>query len=166
MTTSTLAPTAPAVVDLDTRLALADAAMNVRLADASAAIEVNIAHIAIDPIPHIDAALILTPAAKPNPYRTPVARLLWQAAQTLHSAGWCRDALTDEHGAVCLMGAIEAAAPGAGHTHDALAVLLEAIRRDFPHAESVPHWNDSRGTSFLAFRYLDQAAELAHARGI
>ncbi|WP_405964824.1 hypothetical protein OG713_34815 [Streptomyces sp. NBC_00723] len=166
MTTQTATrPTTP-VVDLETRLALADAAMNVRLANASAAIEVNTAHIPIDPIPHVDAAPLLAPAVAPCPYRTAVAAVLWRARNHLADRGWCIGALRDEQGAICLMGAIRAAAPGGSLADNAMSVLLEAIRRDFPRADSVPAWNDSRGTPYLADRYLDRAAELAHARGL
>ncbi|MGW0577734.1 DUF6197 family protein [Streptomyces sp. NPDC002920] len=164
MTVQTAARAAAPALDFETRLALAEAAMNVRLADASAAIEVNTAHIPIDPIPHVDAAPILAPAVAPCPYRTTIATLLWRARNILEVRGWCTGALRDEQGAVCLMGALRAATPSPSLESDALAVLLEAIRRDFPEAESVPRFNDGRANSFLAFRYLDRAADLAHAR--
>jgi hypothetical protein len=165
--TATLAPAAaPTVLDLDARLALADAAMNVRLANASAAIEVNTAHIPIDPIPHVDAAPLLAPAVAPCPYPTPAAATLWQARNHLQDSGWCAGALRDEQGAACLLGALRIVAPSADVADDAAAVLLEAIRRDFPNAASVPAWNDQRATKHLADRYLDRAAELAHARNL
>lgn len=166
MTTSTRAPAAPTVVDFETRLAIADAAMNVRLAEASAAIEVNTAHIPIDPIPHVDAAPIVTPPTLPCPYRTTIATVLWQARNHLQDRGWCTGALRDEQGAVCLMGAIRAAAPSPDAEASALSVLLDAIKRDFPETESVPRFNDGRANSFLAFRYLDHAAQLAHNRNL
>ncbi|MGW2048583.1 DUF6197 family protein [Streptomyces sp. NPDC001858] len=168
MTIRTAARTAtPApAVDLETRLALAEAAMNVSLANASAAIEINTAHIPIDPIPHVDAALLITPAASPCPYRTTVATALWRARNQLAARGWCTGALRDEQGAICLMGAIRATAPSGSLADTAMAVLLEAIRRDFPHVDSVPAWNDTRATPHLADRYLDRAAELAHARNL
>ncbi|MEU3613483.1 hypothetical protein ABZ725_14365 [Streptomyces sp. NPDC006872] len=169
MTTRTAARTATApapAVDLETRLALTEAAMNVRLANASAAIEINTAHIPIDPIPHIDAAPLLTPATSPCPYRTTVATALWRARNHLAARGWCTGALRDEQGAICLMEAIRVAAPSSSLADTAMSVLLEAIRRDFPDAVSVPAWNDRRATPHLADRYLDRAAELAHARGM
>ncbi|WP_245970585.1 DUF6197 family protein [Streptomyces rishiriensis] len=165
MTTAVLSPAAAPALDFETRLALAEAAMNVRLANASAAIEVNAAHIPIDPIPHVDAAPLRTPAIAPCPYPTPVAATLWRARNHLQNNGWCAGALRDEQGAVCLMGAIRAAA-SAGAADDAVTVLFEAIRRDFPDATSVPAWNDQRATLHLADRYLDRAAELAHARNL
>ncbi|MGW0920113.1 DUF6197 family protein [Streptomyces sp. NPDC002755] len=165
MTKTCAATTAP-TVDLDTRLALAEAAMNVRLSNASAAIEVNTAHIPIDPIPRVDAAPLLAPATSPCPYRTTVATTLWRARNHLADRGWCTGALRDEQGAICLMGAIRVAAPSGRLADNAMDVLLEAIRRDFPRAVSVPAWNDSRATPHLADRYLDRAAELAHARNL
>ncbi|MEH0552567.1 DUF6197 family protein [Streptomyces sp. B21-101] len=166
VTAATLTPAATPALDFETRLALADAAMNVRLANASAAIEVNTAHIPIDPIPHVDAAPLLAPASAPCPYPTPVAATLWRARNHLQNSGWCTGALRDKHGAACPMGALRTVAPGAGVADSAMAVLLEAIRRDFPDAASVPAWNDHRATGWLAARYLDRAAELAHARGL
>jgi len=166
VTVQTATRAATPALDFETRLALADAAMNVRLANASAAIEVNTAHIPIDPIPHVDAAPIIVPPATPCPYRTTIATTLWRARNILEDRGWCTGALRGEQGAVCLMGAVQAAAPGSSRADDALGVLLDAIRRDFPEAESVPHWNDHRATGFLAFRYLDRAADLAHTRNL
>jgi hypothetical protein len=71
-----------------------------------------------------------------------------------------------ERGAVCLYGSIRAASTNPSHVAAAMSILLEAIRRDYPDAESVPRWNDRRGTPHLAARYLDRAAELANSRGL
>ena len=166
MTATTLAPAAAPALDFETRLALADAAMNVRLANASAAIEVNTAHIPIDPIPHVDAAPILAPTPETCPYATPLATTLHRARIRLETGGWCTGALRDEQGAACPLGAIRTEAGSRDQADDAAAVLLEAIRRDFPDAESVPAWNDSRATGWLAARYLDRAADLAHTRNL
>ena len=88
MTATTLAPAAAPALDFETRLALADAAMNVRLANASAAIEVNTAHIPIDPIPHVDAAPILAPTPETSPYATPHATTQPPARNRLETGGW------------------------------------------------------------------------------
>jgi hypothetical protein len=168
MTTRTLTrAAAPAVLDLDARLALTEAAMSVRLDEAAVAFEVRTAHLpAADPISHIDAVPAVTPAVASCPYTTPIAATLHRARLRLEAGGWCTGALRDEQGAACLLGAIRAEAGSRGQADDAAAVLLEAIRRDFPDAESVPAWNDRRATTWLAGRYLDRAAELAHARGL
>ena len=111
-------------------------------------------------------AATLAPAVAPCPYPTPAAATLWQARNHLQDSGWCTGALRDEQGAACLMEAIRATAPTGSLADSAMSVLLEAIRRDFPDAVSVPAWNDRRATPHLADRYLGRAAELAHARGI
>jgi hypothetical protein len=164
MITPVLVPAAPAALDLETRLVLADAAMNVRLANASAAIEVNTAHIAIDPIPHVDAAPILpTPA---SPYSSPVAAVLHAALLRMEEGGWCAGAMRGEQQQTCPYGAIRAVTTDPSRVDDAMAILLEVIRRDFPDAESVPAWNDWHGTARLAARYLGRAAELANTRNL
>jgi hypothetical protein len=164
-TVATVTTAVPAL-DFDTRLALAGAAIDHRLAVAGLAVAVNTAHIDIEPAPIVDAPPVILRPTIPCPYSTPVAAALWKARQILDERGWCRGALADEQGAVCLMGAVEAAAPGGSRLYrDAIDVLLEAIRCDFD-AQSVAHWNDRLNDQFLAYRYLDQAAELAHNRSI
>jgi hypothetical protein len=161
MTTTTLSLTAPPALDLDARLALTDAIMGARLDQAAIAFEVRTAHIpSADPTPTITAA-----PPEPCPYTTPLARLLHHARIRLTTHGWCTDALRDEQGATCLMGALRATAHSRHHADDAMQLLLEAIRRDYPSTPSVPAWNDRHATPHLAARYLDRAAELAHARG-
>lgn len=170
MTTSTLAPATRApepTLTLDERLALASLAMDDRLGQAAVAFEVNSAHIPAEPpveitIPH------LPQTAVPCPYRTPIAAILWQAGRILGERGWCKGALSDEQGAICPMEAIQLAAPGSDLVWPALSLVLEVIRREFREndAQSVPHWNDQHGTSFMAFRFLDQAAQLAHDRNL
>jgi hypothetical protein len=156
---------APVVLDLDARLALVGAVMDERLSLANLSFEVDTAHIpAADPIPEIASPLPLTPTAAPCPYPTPVAATLHQARLRLDAAGWCTGQLRDEQGAACLIGAIRTEAPSRGAADDACVILLEAIRRDFPTAETVPSWNDNQRDPRLPARYLDRAAELAHAR--
>ncbi len=165
MTTTLTAPaTRPPTLDFDARLAATSAVMDERLAVAGLAVAVNTAHIDIEPAPVIDAPPIIAIPTAPCPYRTPVAAALWQTRQILEQRGWCRGHLFGEQGAVCLMGAVEVAAPGGSRLYrDAIDTLLEAIRRDFD-TPSIAHWNDRLNDPFLAYRYLDQATELAHNR--
>lgn len=154
---TTPAPTAAPALSLETRMALTDAAMAVRLDQAALAIAVSTA-------PHTIGA---ARAPIPDTYPTPVAALLQRAHHRLATAGWCAGTSRDERGAVCLYGAIHLEARGhTGHETGAVAVLLDAIRRRFPHAESVPDWNDTQTGAANPIRALDEAAQLADARGI
>lgn len=157
---------APVELDLDARLAMVGAIMTGRLDEAAVAFEVNTAHIPATPIPEITAPLPLTPAAAPCPYSTPIAAALHRARLRLEIGGWCTGQLRDEQGAACLIGVIRGEAGSRGAADDACVLLLEAIRRDFPNAESVPSWNDARRDPQLPARYLERAAELAHARSL
>jgi hypothetical protein len=164
-TTSTTA--APVHLDLDARLAMVGAIMAERLDQAAVAFEVNTAHIpSADPIPEVAAPLPLTPTVAPCPYSTPVAGTLRRARVRLETGGWCTGQLRDEQGARCLIGAIRAAAGSRAEVDDACVLLLEAIRRDFTDAETIPSWNDSQTSPQPALLYLDRAAALAHARGL
>lgn len=166
--TKTLAPVSPApVLDFDTRLALRLADMNVRLDEAAVAFEVNTAHIpGADPIPEITAPLRLTPTAAPSPYRTPIAATLYRARSRLEADGWCRDNLYDEAGAICPIRAIRLEAASRREADDACVLLLDAIQRDFPTAETIPSWNASQTSSAPVRRAFGRAAELANSRNI
>ena len=175
MTTTLHAPASPPpVLDLDTRLALADAAMNVRLDDASAQFAIRTAHIAgADPVPETaDVAPVvpLTPTLAPaaNPYDTPLAALLHQARVHIETHGWLRGGLREDHGTRrCPIGALRIEAIGNRHqADDACVLLLEAIQADFPTADTVPSWNDAQTSPAPVLLYLDRAAQLAHSRGI
>jgi hypothetical protein len=157
---------APVEPDLDARLAMVGALMTGRLDEAAVAFEVNTAHIPPTPLPEITAPLPLTPTAAPCPYNTPVAATLHRARLRLEIGGWCAGQLRDEQGAACLIGVIRSEAGSRGEADDACVLLLEAIRRDFPNAETVPSWNDARRDPRLPARYLERAAELAHARSL
>lgn len=165
-TTSTTGTTA----DLETRLALADAAMTVRLADAALAYDVNSAHIPTDPVDLADVVTTpITPDAPPapNPYTTPAAALLHRAYLRISRDGWCTGTMRDEQGAVCLYGALHTEASGNSALEaGALDVLMETIRRQFGEVESVPAFNDAFGNGRTPLRMLEQAALLADARGI
>ncbi|MFF4542202.1 hypothetical protein [Streptomyces aureus] len=172
--TASAPPTAPATTaepGLEARLAARLADMTVRLEEAAVAHEVRTAHLSTDPIDLAD--VITTPytpgtipaAALPPTYRTPVAALLERAQHRMEAGGWCRGALADESGAVCLMGAIRAEAHGdAGLAGDAVGVLMDAIRREFGGVPSVPAFNDQQRNGRTPARMLHRAAGLADAR--
>lgn len=166
--TTTAVRSAPAVLDLDARLALADAVMSVRLDQAAVAFEVNTAHLsAVEPVPHIaeSSPLPLTPAL--SPYSTPLASLLHQARARLETDGWCRDALFDESGAICPIRAIRLEAHGNRRlADDACVLLLDIIRRHFPDAETIPSWNAAQTSAAPVLLQLDRAAHHAHTRGL
>ncbi|MFD4043836.1 hypothetical protein [Streptomyces sp. NPDC058605] len=156
---------------LEERLAFSNAVMTVRLDEAKVAYEVNTAHIPIEPV---DLADVVTgpvdtgPTPLPELYPTPVAALLQRAHHRLVTGGWCKDALVDEDGARCMIGAIRAEARGdSGLEADAATVLLDAIRRRFgDDVDSVPSFNDAHGSGRVPLRMVDQAAGLADARGL
>lgn len=147
--------------DLDTRLALIGAAMNVRLDQAAVAFEVNTAHIPAGVRPEITAPLPL-----PAPYRTPLAVALHEARILIGADGWTRGACRDEQGARCPVGAIRATAASRHHADDACTLLLETIQRDFRDADTVPSWNDAQAGPRFPLLYLGKAADLAHARNL
>jgi hypothetical protein len=167
MTTATAARvTTPDLdLDLDARLALAGAVMDERCNLALLAIDINTAHIpAADPIPEITAPPRHTPAPAPCPYTTPLAAVLWRARVRIETGGWCKGARRDEQGSVCLGEAIHLEAASRSEEADARALLLEAIRRDFRNAETIPSWQDAQRDKRLPLLYLDRAARLADAR--
>lgn len=104
------------------------------------------------------------PPAGPCPYRTPLAGVLHRARVRIEAGGWCKGARRDEKGAVCLAEAIRLEASSASEDADARALLLDAIRRDFPNAETIPSWQDAQRDPRLPLRYLDRAASFADAR--
>jgi hypothetical protein len=100
-------------------------------------------------------------------YPTPVAALLQRAHHRLITEGWCSGALVNEQGARCLYGAIHAAARGDQSLESrGLEVLMDAIRRKFGDADSVPSFNDAWNSGRIPMRMLDRAADLADARGL
>jgi hypothetical protein len=151
-------------LDLDARLALVNAVMGERLGQAAVAFEVNTAHLPTEPV---DFTSPILPALAPQlvPALTPLAACLHRARSVLQERGWCRDSLRDEQGAVCPIGAIQAAAHTRGQADDACAILLDAIQREFT-AETVPSWNGQQHSPTIPLRILSQAADLAANRGI
>ncbi|MGQ5576309.1 DUF6197 family protein [Streptomyces sp. ECR3.8] len=165
--TTTTRPAASPALTIDERLAFASLAMDARLAEAAVAYEVNTAHLPVaDPIPAVTAPPLIHPAPAPCPYSTPIAATLHRARVRLETGGWCTGQLRDEQGAACLIGSIRAEAATRGQADDASVVLLDAIRRDFADADTIPSWNDAQRSPRLALLYLDRAATLADSRGL
>ncbi|QIP87618.1 hypothetical protein GLX30_30360 [Streptomyces sp. Tu 2975] len=155
--TTTLTPARVEVtVDLDTRLAIADAAMTLRLEQAQLQFDVNTAHL---PEPVVDFVTPILPVVEPAPAVSPLADVLHRARTILQERGWTRGGLRDEQGAVCAVGAIRAAAHNRGQADEACAVLLDAIQREFASAETVPSWNDQQTSATPVIRILGIAAE-------
>lgn len=170
MTTTMLAPASPPpVLDLDARMALLDALMTARLNEAAVAFEVNTAHIeSAEPVPAITEVVPLTPTLTPPvcPYGTPVAALLHRARVRIETDGWARQLRDDQAMARCPAGAIQIEARNGSDDASARRLLFEVIERDFPHADSIPSWNDAQADARLPLLYLDRAAQLAGARNL
>lgn len=173
MTLLTPAPAIPAPaprVDLETRLALADAAMSVRLDEAAAQFAIRTAHIDTAPPAALAEVVPLTPTLAPPtcPYSTRIAAVLWQAARRIETHGWHQGDLRDDQAeARCILGAIQIEARGdRGLTSSAAALLLDAIQRDFPDATTVPSWNDAQTSPAPVLLYLNRTAQHAADRGL
>ncbi|AWT42576.1 MULTISPECIES: DUF6197 family protein [Streptomyces] len=164
MTTATAVRPAPPLLDLDDRLALASLAMDGRLDQAAVAFEVNTAHLpGADPIPHpVETA---PPPLMPSPYRTPIADLLHRARLRIETDGWSREALVEEDGRRCAIGAIRREAAHRDQADDACVLLLEAIQRHWQ-AETIPSWNAAQTSHAPVLLAFGKAAELAHARNL
>jgi hypothetical protein len=155
---------APVELDLEARLAMVGAIMSERLDEAAVAFEVNTAHIPAETPVEITAPPRLTPTSAPCPYSTPIAGVLHRARLRLEAGGWTTGALRDEKGARCPIGGIRIEASSRHEADDACVILLEAIRRDFQDADTIPSWNDAQRGPRLPLLYLDRAAQLAHSR--
>ncbi|WP_097933064.1 MULTISPECIES: DUF6197 family protein [unclassified Streptomyces] len=170
-TPATVPPAPPTALSLEERLVLTNTEMTERLDEAAVAYEVNTAPIETQPVTLADVVTVpLTPTLQPppQPSSTPVAAVLQRAHHRLLTGGWCAGTFQSEDGALCLFGAIRT------ESHrdfalemSAMAVLLEAIRRQFgDRFESVPSFNDAHRDGRVPIRILGQAADLAHARGL
>jgi hypothetical protein len=170
MTTPTLLAASPRPapeLDLDTRFLLVGIEMDARLNAVGIRFDVNTAHLATEAMATITDIVPLTPTLAPCPYNTPLAVTLHQARIRIETDGWHKGHLRDEYGtARCVIGAIRLEAATPHQADDACGLLLEAIQRDFPDAESIPSWNDSRTSPAPVLRALDRGAELAHARSL
>ena len=153
---------------LDARLAAASADMAERCREALLRLDIDSAM----PGTRLDLAdVVRGPVRLPEPdtvpYPTPAAATLQRAARRLATGGWCQGTVVDEDGARCLYGAIRIEAPTEHTADDALAVLLDVIRRRWPDAGTVPEANDYRlRDEHTAVQLLDTAARVADARGI
>lgn len=160
MTAATLAPTAAPVgeLNLEARLAAADAAMIVRLDEAALAHAVNTAHLPAGPaVPHLPVDT--TPAdTEPNP----VAALLRRAKARILRDGWCRDVARTDGGGMCLAEAIRAEARS--HTEEGEARLL--LRRALGGGDPVPEQNRHLASATHAAQVLDAAAAMAAQQGL
>lgn len=158
MNTATVTPArVETVVDLDTRLAIAAAAMTLRLEQAMLRFAVDTAH---QPEPAVDLVTPILPTAvpPPAPQAGPLAAVYLAAIRIIRERGWTRGGLRDEQGAVCAVGAIRAAAgPDRGLADDACAQLLDAIQTQFT-AETIPAWNDQQAGPEPVIRLLHAAA--------
>lgn len=171
MSTATRAPASPQTqpaLDLDARLALAEAGMNVLLDRAADEFAARTKHLpGADPVPHIAEIVPHPPAAAPSPYQTPLADLLHCARIRLETDGWCRTAVHDESGAVCPIQAIRLEARGDRNlAHDACVALLDAIQARYPHAETIPSWNAEQTSAGPVLAAFQQATDHAHTRQI
>lgn len=163
MTTITRLPAtrAPAP-DLDVRLAMRNVEMDGRLATAGVTLDINSAHIAIDPPPEITIPQ-LPQTAIAAPCSTPIAALLHRARIRLETDGWTRECLVDEQGRRCPIGAIRREAASRDQADDACVLLLEAIQRHWQ-AETIPSWNSQQTNPAPVLLAFERAAELAHNR--
>ncbi|MEZ3182955.1 hypothetical protein KYY02_31145 [Streptomyces pimonensis] len=158
---------------LDERLTAVSDRMDERLNLAGLAVAVNTA-LRVPDVEPVDLADVVRVPTAVQPYRppvdlypTPVAALLQRAQARLERDGWCQGATVDEDGARCLYGALRAEAASTAELHDALAVLLEAIRRHCPGADTIPDANDHHlPGAAAAAGLLEEAARLADARGL
>jgi hypothetical protein len=165
MTTATLAPaTRQPALDLDARLALRLAEMDERCTVAVLAVDVNSAHIAIDPPPEITIPQ-LPQTAIPAPYTSPIADLLHRARVRIETDGWTRECLVEEDGRRCAIGAIRREADSRWQADDACVLLLEALQRHWT-AETIPSWNAQQTSVAPVLLAFDRAADLAHARAL
>ncbi|MFE9382359.1 hypothetical protein ACFYMO_03845 [Streptomyces sp. NPDC007025] len=158
MTAATLAPAvAPAgELDLETRMAMADAAMTVRLDEAALAHAVNTAHLDTPTVPHLPVD------TQPAVEQTPVAALLQRARARILRDGWCRDAAHNSGGGMCLAEAIRAEART--HADEGEARLL--LRRALGGGDPIPEQNRRLASTAHAAAVLAQAATSAADRGI
>ncbi|MEU9415181.1 hypothetical protein [Streptomyces sp. NPDC048272] len=151
MDTLLAAPRAAPALTLDGRLALTHLTMDERLEQASAGWAVDTAHIPLD------APELLAPAML-----SPVAAVLQEARRLIADRGWCRRWLTDQTGALCLIGAIRTAAGGEGPLADqAEAVLLQVTG-----ADSIAGWNGAQLGAAPVLAALERATRHADKRGI
>ncbi|MFF9624262.1 hypothetical protein [Streptomyces griseosporeus] len=153
--TTIAAPAAspPRPLTFDERLALAALAIDARIATAA----VDLADVVRIPID--------TPRPAATPYSTPIADLLHRARLRIETDGWSREALVEEDGRRCAIGAIRREAASRGQADGACVLLLEAIQRHWQ-AETIPSWNAAQASPAPVLLAFAHAAELAHNRNL
>lgn len=172
MTTLTMPTARPpthvtsAAVDLETRLAIADAAMSVRLDQAQTVFDINTAHLPDTVVEPPTVPMVPTLAPEPHPAGSPLADCFQRAHRILATRGWTRGALRSGQGAVCAIGALRAAATSRRQADDACVLLLELIQAEFTDADTIPSWNDRQTSAAPVLRILGTAHTHAANRGI
>ncbi|MDI9885924.1 hypothetical protein QMZ92_16440 [Streptomyces sp. HNM0645] len=148
--TETPAVTPAAPLDFDERLRLAVLAVDAR----------------IDTRPLDLADVIRTPVEEPNLQpAAALAAVLRRARARILRDGWTTGHCRGQR-AMCAYEAIRAEAANPAQAADATALLLDTIRREFPHAATVPAWNDEQRHPAVVLRMLDTAARAAEQRDI
>lgn len=145
---------------LDERLALSGLAMDAKLGGAGVEFDVRTAGIEI---PEILTSPMLDVSPRPP---ASVAEVLRAAHQLMTDRGWCQRWLTNEDGAVCLLGSIRAAGGGRGHQERAEELLLALVQQEFPDAQTIGGWNGWQRDGRAPLRMLDRAAHYADRHGI
>jgi hypothetical protein len=154
MTTATAPPASPPrPLTFDERLTLAALAIDARITTQPLDLDDTI------------RTPIDTPRPAPSPYSTPIAALLHQARLRIEADGWSREALVEEDGRRCAIGAIRREASNRGQADDACVLLLEAIQRHW-HAETIPSWNAAQTSPAPVLLAFEQAVHLAHTRNL
>lgn len=141
--------------------------MDERLALAVLAVDVNSAHIAIDPLPEITIPQMpqMPQTAVPAPYTTPLAALLHRARTRIETDGWTRECLVDEQGRRCAIGAIRVEAASRWQADDACVLLLDVIQQHWQ-ADTIPSWNAAQPSATPVLLAFDRAAQHAHNRNL
>lgn len=145
-------------LDLEARMAMADAAMTVRLDEAVLAHAVNTAHL---PGPTVELPH-LPVDTQPDVEQNPVAALLKRAKERILRDGWCRDAAHNNGGGMCLVEAIRAEART--HRDEGEARIL--LRRALGGGDPIPEQNRRLTNTAHAAAVLDTAAAMAAQQSI
>lgn len=137
----------PVTVDFDTRLMLTGISMDVRLGDDTAVSEARqaVADAIADADRHrCQSGRWEAATRQPETFRShPVLR---RAGDLIRERGWHQGSWDNSEGAVCAWQAVKLAAGGDTNAEtNAVATLLDRIRREFGDEGSVSGWNDRQG---------------------
>lgn len=91
----------------------------------------------------------------------PIAALFLRARARIQRDGWSRDSVRNHHGAICLIGAIQAEARD-GHEEQEARIIL----RELGGGENIPTFNRSLKSEQHALLVLGRAAQVAAERGL